>query len=257
MQSPDWAPTVAEGNANTFDQKEPPTTTTTHSSRHHDDVDQNDINVDATDNQFQAQHEQDPEQEQEQEQEATKNKIPQRKGNYHVVASNSLAATNAERLFDAAVDVIAIENPALASKFATSIVFGNSFHKTSVLAGLGAMLSAGVFSKQSPVQMSIPLTVTSVACCGFYNMFIATDPISQYQIDKTGDSIALLPSDALESGTSYSFLIRKSNTARIILHSSISSFAAYICYRQSAPLWHATMTSTINSVTNIVSTLRS
>eukprot|EP00040_Diaphanoeca_grandis_P000370 m.15234 g.15234 ORF g.15234 m.15234 type:complete len:208 (-) comp10491_c0_seq1:128-751(-) len=180
---------------------------------------------------------------------------PTKSGSYHVVLANSLSTINAERLFDAKVDVIAVQDLKLASKFATTIVFGNTFHKTSVLTGLASMISAGILSKESPVQISVPLAATSVACAGFYNVFVATDPISQYQIDRTGDSIASLPSDALESGTNYAFLVHKTNTPRIILHTSISSIAAFICYRQAPDMWHSVGSTAVDTCRNLLNNM--
>lgn len=150
---------------------------------------------------------------------------------YHVVAADQISAPNVERLLDAKVELIAVEDPQLASSLATSIQIGNVLHKVSVLSGLGGLLCASVLPSRSVPKALMPLTLVSLATAWTYNMTVCGDPISKYQIDREGSAATMLPTDALAPASTYSFLVRKDNTPRIFLHTSISAVTAFCFYR--------------------------
>ena len=108
-----------------------------------------------------------------------------------------------ERALEAAVPVIVIEPVRLGDETARWIAVGNCLHKTSVLAGLGSVLSGicfkrvllylfkivflnihrllGIFCDNRP-YLYTPLGLLSLFCTGLYTASWQFDPCCKYQV---------------------------------------------------------------------------
>jgi len=107
-----------------------------------------------------------------------------------------------ERALEASVPVIVIEPVRLGDETARWIAVGNCLHKTSVLAGLGSVITgkhvmknstfpntnncifcsiSGVFCDNRP-YIYTPLGVLSLLCTGLYTASWQFDPCCKYQV---------------------------------------------------------------------------
>ena len=78
-----------------------------------------------------------------------------------------------------------------------------------------------------------PLGATSAAAAIAYGMFVQGDPLAHYQVDEVGAGAKMLPKDTLSPSTSYVMMVRRGNSARMLLHNSIGLIAVTMCLRRS------------------------
>ena len=133
-----------------------------------------------------------------------------------------------ERALEAGVTVIVIEPSRLGDETARWIAFGNCLHKTAVLAGLGSVATAFIWTDKPYV--CLPLGIISVLCTGVYTLSWQFDPCVKYQVET--DFRKLLreyPQFSVLSSTSSVVLVRRDNSRRKMLHSGISLIAAIFC----------------------------
>ena len=85
------------------------------------------------------------------------------------------------------------------------------------------MSSLATASSQSLLHTSVAYHPTVLRCSFAVRC--------RYQIDREGSAATMLPTDALAPASTYSFLVRKDNTPRIFLHTSLSAVTAFCFYR--------------------------
>ncbi|XP_014670715.1 PREDICTED: transmembrane protein 11, mitochondrial-like [Priapulus caudatus] len=131
-----------------------------------------------------------------------------------------------ERALEAKCNIIVIEPPKLGDETAKWIKVGNCLHKTGVLAGLGSLVSAGIWQDQC--FLSCPLAVISMACTGIYTVSWQFDPCCKYQVEHDPKRLSCLPLHTLSSSSPV-VLVRRDDTRRKLLHSSVSALAGLVC----------------------------
>ncbi|CAG0901321.1 unnamed protein product [Darwinula stevensoni] len=126
-----------------------------------------------------------------------------------------------EKALEDSYEIIIIEPSQLGKDTQLWISMGNCLHKTSVLSGLGSIISAYVWPGKTCTFM--PLAILSLVCAGLYTLSWQTDPCVAYQVEQNAGKVERL------SAGSCVVLVRKKTTPRIILHSTISMLAACTC----------------------------
>ena len=104
-----------------------------------------------------------------------------------------------------------------------AIQLSNCFHKTAVLASI-ACFSSYLMRVRALESLIIPFGVLGGSCACLY-WFTQGDPLTQYQVDESGEDIRSIPSNLLLTNASYVILVRKDTAVRKILH-NILSFGA-------------------------------
>eukprot|EP00053_Salpingoeca_punica_P009554 m.85576 g.85576 ORF g.85576 m.85576 type:complete len:183 (-) comp15059_c0_seq1:128-676(-) len=118
-----------------------------------------------------------------------------------------------------AVQVVLIEDDRLGEAAARSIQIGNFFHKTAVLTGLTGVI-AGL---ASPLRKAlVPAGAASVLCAITYNLAWKSDPMSKFQIDRTGEGVQNVPVDRLDTRDHYIVLVRRDDGVRVKLHNTLA-----------------------------------
>jgi hypothetical protein len=112
-----------------------------------------------------------------------------------------------------------------------------------VLSGLGAL---ACFAVRLPVTRgAVPLGLCSLACAVIYNISMHSDPLSQYQIDKYGDEARVIPETRLKrktgagAGIMYLVLVRRNDTARLYLHTTLGLMSGLLALRSLYYVWKA------------------
>ena len=133
-----------------------------------------------------------------------------------------------ERALEAGVNVIVIEPSRLGDETARWIAFGNCLHKTAVLAGLGSVAAAFIWTDKPFV--CLPLGIISVLCTGVYTLSWQFDPCVKYQVETDFKKLlAEYPQFTILSSISSVVLVRRDNSRRKMLHSGVSLIAAIFC----------------------------
>ena len=124
------------------------------------------------------------------------------------------------------MEVIIIEPSKLGDETARWINVGNCLHKTAVLGGLGCLATGYVWPDQGLYYM--PLGFVSVVCAGVYTVSWQFDPCCKYQVEYDTKKLQRVPLHHLTSSSPV-VLVRKDDTRRKILHTSISTLATSFC----------------------------
>ncbi|XP_076030270.1 transmembrane protein Pmi isoform X2 [Oratosquilla oratoria] len=149
-----------------------------------------------------------------------------------------------ERALEAGVATIVIEPTTLGDETARWIAVGNCLHKTAVLSGFGSIV-AGLIWQDSP-YVCVPLGTLSLFCTGVYTVSWQFDPCCKYQwfrsiiprgtdvglpqqpVDNDTGRLSRLPLQSLTSASPI-VLVRRNDSKRKILHSSVSLIAFSYC----------------------------
>ena len=141
---------------------------------------------------------------------------------------------NAQELFeneldialDAGIKTIIIEPSKLGDETSGWITIGNCLHKTSVLSGLGCLISGSVWPDKGIVYL--PLGFISIVCASVYGVSWQFDPCCKYQVEHSLRKLQRLPVHSLTSTTPV-VLVRKDDKRRKILHNTVSLAASAFC----------------------------
>lgn len=132
-----------------------------------------------------------------------------------------------DKALEEGIDVIVIEPTRLGDETARWIAFGNCLHKTAVLAGMGSIVTAFIWT-DSP-YICLPLGMLSILSTSIYTLSWQFDPCVKYQVETDFKKLlANYPQLSLLS-TSPVVLVRKDNSRRRMLHSGISLIATIFC----------------------------
>lgn len=160
-----------------------------------------------------------------------------------------------EIALDRGYKIIVIEPSRLGDETARWIAFGNCLHKTAIISGLSAIctgmyiqisgviyswlefnlyipffmfLFSGLIWNERPFVCA-PLGVLSVLCSGLYTVSWQFDPCCKYQVERNHQNLPKMPILQSVSSTSPVVLVRRDDSRRKILHSSVSVMAALFC----------------------------
>ncbi|EDO42613.1 predicted protein [Nematostella vectensis] len=131
-----------------------------------------------------------------------------------------------ENALESGITTIIIEPTKLGEETARWIQVGNCLHKTSVLTGIGALLSPVVMPGSYKTPSSLAFGGVSVFCALMYGVSWQFDPCCKYQIEYDTKKLARLP---VGTTTSPIVLIRTDDKYRKILHNVIASSSAAFC----------------------------
>lgn len=141
--------------------------------------------------------------------------------NAHEVFENEL-----DRAIETKCSTIVIEPTKLGEQTARWISIGNCLHKTAVLSGFGSLIS--FFTCPDKMFICCPLSVISLVCTGTYALSWQTDPCCKYQVETNPKNLEKLPLHTLSSASPV-VLVRKDDTRRSILQTTIALLAVALC----------------------------
>ncbi|CAG9854362.1 unnamed protein product [Phyllotreta striolata] len=132
-----------------------------------------------------------------------------------------------EKALESCCTVIVIEPTKLGDETARWITFGNYLHKTAVISGLTSIISG--FAWPDNFAPQAPLSILSTLCAGLYTASWQFDHCVKYQVEKDIRRLARMPILGALTASSPVVLVRKDDTKRKILHSSVALIAASLC----------------------------
>ncbi|KAF7988859.1 hypothetical protein HCN44_007169 [Aphidius gifuensis] len=132
-----------------------------------------------------------------------------------------------ERALEAEYNLIVIEPAKLGDETSRWIAVGNCLHKTASLSGLGAIVTGLVWSDRP--YICGPLGMAAVITCGLYTVSWQFDPCCQYQVETDTSKLPHVELLAKLGPSSPTFLVRKDDKRRRILHTTITLTAFSIC----------------------------
>ncbi|XP_067013405.2 transmembrane protein 11 homolog, mitochondrial [Anabrus simplex] len=132
-----------------------------------------------------------------------------------------------EKALEAGCSIIVVEPSRLGDETARWISVGNCLHKTAVLSGIFAV-GTGLIWNERP-YLCTPLAALSLLCTGLYTISWQFDPCCQYQVETGTDKLGKHPALAGVVPASSVVLVRKDNSRRKILHTSVSLLATAFC----------------------------
>ncbi|XP_070515255.1 transmembrane protein 11 homolog, mitochondrial [Cardiocondyla obscurior] len=125
-----------------------------------------------------------------------------------------------ERALESECSLIVIEPSKLGDETSRWIAVGNCLHKTAALSGLAA-IATGLLWGDRPYICG-PLGFTSVITCGLYTVSWQFDPCCQYQVETDTSKLPHVELLAVLGPSSPTFLVRKDDKRRRILHTTIT-----------------------------------
>lgn len=140
--------------------------------------------------------------------------------------SPELFENELERALYVGVSTIIIEPARLGEETSRWIIFGNCLHKTAVLSGFGSVLSGFIWPDK--LYLCCPLGAISFFCAGLYTVSWQSDPCCKYQVENDVEKIRRLRLKEVVSGAPV-VLVRRDDTRRKILHSSLALVAVSTC----------------------------
>ncbi|XP_075047505.1 transmembrane protein 11, mitochondrial-like isoform X1 [Mixophyes fleayi] len=150
----------------------------------------------------------------------------------HEVYDGDFSQERFEAELDAALEhqyeYILIEPARLGDETARWISVGNCIHRTSVITGVVCLLSPLGLPNSCAHYLGIPAGALSVACAALYGVSWQSDPCCHYQVDLSGQKLALLPPGTLRTSSPV-ILIRSEDTQRKRLHNVIALTALVYC----------------------------
>ncbi|KAL0272121.1 UNVERIFIED_CONTAM: hypothetical protein PYX00_005212 [Menopon gallinae] len=132
-----------------------------------------------------------------------------------------------DRALEEGIDVIVIEPTRLGDETARWIAFGNYLHKTAVLAGMGSIATAFIWTDRP--YFCLPLGIISILCTSIYTLSWQFDPCVKYQVETDFKKLLADYPQLSHLSTSPVVLVRKDNSRRRMLHSGISLIATIFC----------------------------
>ncbi|XP_076674144.1 transmembrane protein Pmi isoform X1 [Andrena cerasifolii] len=131
-----------------------------------------------------------------------------------------------ERALESECSLIVIEPSKLGDETSRWIAVGNCLHKTAALAGLTAITTGLLWGDRPYICGS--LGFISVISCGLYTVSWQFDPCCQYQVETDTSKLPHVELLAVLGPSSPTFLVRKDDTRRRILHTTITLVALSI-----------------------------
>ena len=131
-----------------------------------------------------------------------------------------------EQALDNEVNYIIIEPSKLGEETARWIRVGNCLHKTSVLAGVTGLTTGLIWPDKGLVYF--PMCFLSTVCAGVYMISWQFDPCCKYQVEYDTKRLQKLPLQKLTSSSPV-VLMRRDDTRRKILHTTVSLFGTAYC----------------------------
>ncbi|KYN02926.1 Transmembrane protein 11, partial [Cyphomyrmex costatus] len=125
-----------------------------------------------------------------------------------------------ERALESECSLIVIEPSKLGDETSRWIAVGNCLHKTAALSGLAAIVTGLVWGDRP--YICGPLGFTSVITCGLYTVSWQFDPCCQYQVETDTSKLPHVELLAVLGPSSPTFLVRKDDKRRRILHTTIA-----------------------------------
>ncbi|PNF35181.1 Transmembrane protein 11, mitochondrial [Cryptotermes secundus] len=133
-----------------------------------------------------------------------------------------------ERALEAGCSIIVVEPSRLGDETARWIAVGNCLHKTAILSGIGAIATGLVWTDRP--YICTPLGALSLLCTGLYTISWQFDPCCQYQVERDPRRLSKLPLlGSLTPRSPVVVLVRRDDSRRKILHTSVSLIAAAFC----------------------------
>lgn len=127
---------------------------------------------------------------------------------------------------DRKVETIVIEPSKLGNETEKWIAIGNFLHKSSVVSGLGCLLTGICWPDRG--FLYFPLGFLSTICAGVYTVSWQFDPCCKYQVERDTLRLQRLPLHSLTTSIPV-VLVRRSDFSRKILHSAISVTSLTFC----------------------------
>jgi len=131
-----------------------------------------------------------------------------------------------EQALETCIRTIIIEPSKLGDETARWITVGNCLHKTSVLCGLGCLVTGITWPDKGLVYF--PLGFCSIVCAGVYTVSWQFDPCCKYQVEYNSHRLQRLPLHNLTSSSPV-VLVRKDDTRRKILHNLLAGLSTAYC----------------------------
>lgn len=131
-----------------------------------------------------------------------------------------------EQALETRIRTIIIEPSKLGDETARWITVGNCLHKTSVLCGLGCLMTGITWPDKGFVYF--PLGFCSIVCAGVYTVSWQFDPCCKYQVEYNSHRLQRLPLHNLTSSSPV-VLVRKDDTRRKILHNLLAGLSTAYC----------------------------
>ncbi|KOX68460.1 hypothetical protein WN51_03946 [Melipona quadrifasciata] len=128
-----------------------------------------------------------------------------------------------ERALESECSLIIIEPSKLGDETSRWIAVGNCLHKTAALSGLAAITTGLIWGDQP--YICGPLGFISAISCGLYTVSWQFDPCCQYQVETNTSKLPHVELLAVLGPSSPTFLVRKDDTRRRILHTTITLIA--------------------------------
>ncbi|KAG7196510.1 hypothetical protein KM043_018519 [Ampulex compressa] len=138
--------------------------------------------------------------------------------NAHETFENEL-----ERALESECSLIVIEPLKLGDETSRWIAVGNCLHKTAALAGFAAVTTGLIWGDRPYICGS--LGFISVISCGLYTVAWQFDPCCQYQVETDTSKLPHVELLAVLGPSSPTFLVRKDDRRRRILHTTITLLA--------------------------------
>ncbi|XP_012273184.1 transmembrane protein 11 homolog, mitochondrial isoform X2 [Orussus abietinus] len=132
-----------------------------------------------------------------------------------------------ERALESECSLIVIEPSKLGDETSRWIAVGNCLHKTAAISGLAAIVTGLVWGDRP--YICGPLGFTSIITCGLYTVSWQFDPCCQYQVETDTSKLPHVELLAVLGPSSPTFLVRKDDTRRRILHTTITLTALCVC----------------------------
>ncbi|XP_046820669.1 transmembrane protein 11 homolog, mitochondrial [Vespa velutina] len=131
-----------------------------------------------------------------------------------------------ERALESECTLIIIEPSKLGDETSRWITVGNCLHKTATLSGLTAITTGLIWGDRPYICGT--LGFVSLITCGLYTLSWQFDPCCQYQVETDTSKLPHVEVLAILGPSSPTFLVRKDDTRRRILHATVTLTAISI-----------------------------
>lgn len=131
-----------------------------------------------------------------------------------------------EYALEAKVKVIVIEPSKLANETAKWIALGNWLRRTSIVSGVGCLVSGAIFPDKDYVYL--PLGFLGCMLAGVYSISWQLDPCCNYQVERDRKQLQKLPLRSISSSQPV-VLVRKSTTKKSVVLGTITVATVTFC----------------------------
>ncbi|KAL7296542.1 transmembrane protein 11 homolog, mitochondrial [Trichogramma pretiosum] len=133
-----------------------------------------------------------------------------------------------EKALESECQLIVIEPSKLGDETSRWISVGNCLHKTSALSGILSIITGFIWNDRPYVCCSFGFS--AAVACGLYTVSWQFDPCCQYQVETDTSKLPHVEVLAVLGPSSPTFLVRKDDTRRRILHTTITALAMSISF---------------------------